>query len=48
MPQTEADTNPDTGDSRSGGTTSDMNDKSDSDFTVGHAKRLMQHELHAN
>ena len=49
MPETEADaTEPDTGDSHSGGTISDVNEESDRILTVDQAKRLKQDELHAS
>ena len=48
MPETEADAEPDTGDSHSGGTISDVDEESDRDIEVDQAKRLKQNELHAS
>ena len=56
MPETEADAEPDTGDSQSGGTISNVDEEGDSDvdekviaiLAVDHAKRQKKNELHAS
>ena len=45
---TEADAEPDTGDSHSGGIVSDVDEESESILTVDQAKRPKQNELHAS
>ena len=48
MPETEADAEPDTGDSHSWGTISDGDEKRDSDIDSRPSEEAMRNELHAS
>ena len=48
MPETEADDEPDTDDSQSGGTISNVDEESDSDIDSRPSEAAKQNELHAS